>query len=93
MRRLGLDYIDRYQIPRWDPETPIEETMEPLHDLVKSGKVRYLGASSMFASQFSKAQYTADLHGWTPFVSSGVSTTCYSAKKSGIWIDYLHIDA
>jgi 1-deoxyxylulose-5-phosphate synthase len=69
LRRLGTDYVDLYQIHRWDPETPIEETLEALHDLVKSGKVRYLGASSMHAWQFSKALYLADLHGWTRFVS------------------------
>ncbi|WP_445525600.1 aldo/keto reductase [Streptomyces cyslabdanicus] len=69
LRRLGTDYVDLYQIHRWDPHTPVEETMEALHDLVKAGKVRYIGASSMYAWQFSKAQYTALLHGWTPFVS------------------------
>src|SRR5690606_39255172 len=69
LRRLGTDYIDLYQIHRWDGRTPIEETLETLHDLVRSGKVRYLGASSMFAWQFSKALYTSDLHGWTRFVS------------------------
>jgi len=69
LRRLGTDYIDLYQIHRFDPRTPIEETMEALHDVVKSGKVRYLGASSMWAWQFAKAQYTADIHGWTRFVS------------------------
>ena len=69
LRRLGTDYVDLYQIHRWDPETPIEETMEALHDVVKAGKVRYLGASSMYAWQFAKAQYTADLGGWTRFVS------------------------
>ncbi|MET8245158.1 aldo/keto reductase [Streptomyces sp. NPDC005202] len=69
LRRLGTDYVDLYQIHRWDPDTPIEETMEALHDLVKAGKVRYIGASSMYAWQFSKAQYTAQLHGWTRFVS------------------------
>ncbi len=69
LTRLGTDYIDLYQIHRWDPDTPIEETMEALHDVVKAGKVRYIGASSMYAWQFSKAQYTADLHGWTRFVS------------------------
>lgn len=67
--RLGTDYVDLYQIHRWDPRTPIEETMEALHDLVKAGKVRHIGASSMYAWQFSKAQYTARLHGWTRFVS------------------------
>ena len=69
LQRLGTDYIDLYQIHRWDPATPIEETMEALHDVVKAGKARYLGASSMFAWQFSKAQYLAKAHGWTPFVS------------------------
>lgn len=69
LRRLGTDYIDLYQIHRYDPHTPVEETMEALHDLVRSGKVRYIGASSMWTWQFAKAQYTADLHGWTRFVS------------------------
>jgi aryl-alcohol dehydrogenase-like predicted oxidoreductase len=69
LRRLGMDYIDLYQIHRWDYDTPIEETLEALHDLVKSGKVRYIGASSMFAWQFCKALYLADLHSWTRFVS------------------------
>ena len=69
LRRLGIDHIDLYQIHRFDARTPIEETMEALHDVVKSGKVRYIGASSMYAWQFSKAQYTAELHGWTKFVS------------------------
>jgi aryl-alcohol dehydrogenase-like predicted oxidoreductase len=69
LRRLETDYIDLYQPHRWDPRTPIEETMEALHDLVKSGKVRYIGGSSMSAWQFSKAQYLADRHGWTRFVS------------------------
>jgi aryl-alcohol dehydrogenase-like predicted oxidoreductase len=69
LRRLGTDYVDLYQIHRWDHETPIEETLEALHDLVKSGKVRYLGASSMFAWQFSKALHLAGQHGWTRFVS------------------------
>jgi 1-deoxyxylulose-5-phosphate synthase len=69
LRRLGMDYVDLYQIHRWDYATPIEETMEALHDVVKAGKALYIGASSMFAWQFAKAQYTADLHGWTRFVS------------------------
>lgn len=69
LRRLGTDYVDLYQIHRWDPTTPIEETMETLHEVVKSGKARYIGASSMWAWQFAKAQYTADLHGWTRFSS------------------------
>ncbi|MGW0336390.1 aldo/keto reductase [Streptomyces sp. NPDC003011] len=69
LRRLGTDYVDLYQIHRHDPYTPVEETMEALHDLVKAGKVRYIGASSMYAWQFSKMQYTAERHGWTRFVS------------------------
>ncbi|HEY0484629.1 MAG TPA: aldo/keto reductase [Mycobacteriales bacterium] len=69
LTRLGTDYVDLYQIHRFDPDTPVEETMEALHDVVKAGKVRYLGASSMWAWQFSKMQYTADLHGWTRFIS------------------------
>lgn len=69
LRRLGTDYIDLYQIHRWDPLVPIEETMEALHDVVTSGKARYLGASSMFAWQFATAQHAADLNGWTRFVS------------------------
>ena len=69
LRRLGTDYVDLYQIHRWDPHTPIEETLEALHDVVKSGKVRYLGASSMYAWQFAKALALARQHGWTPFVS------------------------
>jgi 1-deoxyxylulose-5-phosphate synthase len=67
--RLGLDYVDLYQIHRWDPRTPIEETMSALHEVVQSGKARYLGASSMFSWQFAKAQYTAEKNGWTKFVS------------------------
>jgi aryl-alcohol dehydrogenase-like predicted oxidoreductase len=69
LTRLGTDYVDLYQIHRWDPETPIEETMEALHDVVRSGKARYLGASSMYAWQFAKAQHVAEVNGWTPFVS------------------------
>ena len=69
LRRLGMDYIDLYQIHRWDYRTPIEETIEALHDVVKAGKARYIGASSMFAWQFCKSLYVADLHGWTRFVS------------------------
>lgn len=69
LRRLGTDYVDLYQIHRWDPETPIEETLEALHDVVKAGKARYIGASSMHAWQFAKALYLADRHGWTRFVS------------------------
>jgi aryl-alcohol dehydrogenase-like predicted oxidoreductase len=69
LKRLGMDYVDLYQIHRWDYETPIEETMEALNDVVRSGKARYIGASAMHAWQFTKALYTADLHGWTRFVS------------------------
>jgi aryl-alcohol dehydrogenase-like predicted oxidoreductase len=69
LRRLGTDYVDLYQIHRWDYETPIDETMAALHDVVKAGKARYLGASAMFAWQFAKAQYTADRSGWTRFIS------------------------
>ena len=64
-----MDYVDLYQIHRWDPRTPIEETMGALHDVVRAGKARYIGASSMFAWQFAKAQHTAEAHGWTKFVS------------------------
>ena len=69
LRRLGTDYVDLYQIHRFDRQTPIEETMEALHDVIKAGKTRYIGASSMYAWQFAKMQYTADLHGWTRFVA------------------------
>jgi aryl-alcohol dehydrogenase-like predicted oxidoreductase len=69
LERLQMDYVDLYQIHRWDSRTPIEETMEALHDIVRSGKARYIGASSMFVWQFSKAQHVAERRGWTPFVS------------------------
>ena len=69
LRRLGTDYVDLYQIHRWDKYTPIEETLEALHDVIKAGKARYIGASSMYAWQFSKAQYVARLNGWTRFAS------------------------
>jgi aryl-alcohol dehydrogenase-like predicted oxidoreductase len=69
LRRLGTDYVDLYQIHRWDRTTPIEETLDALNDLVRAGKVRYLGASSMWAWQFSKALYLADRHGWSRFVT------------------------
>lgn len=69
LTRLGVDHVDLYQIHRWDDATPIEETMQALHDLVRAGKVRYLGASSMYAWQFAKAQHVAEVNGWTPFVS------------------------
>jgi len=69
LERLQMDHVDLYQIHRWDPHTPIEETMEALHDVVRAGKARYIGASSMYAWQFAKAQRVAERHGWTPFVS------------------------
>jgi aryl-alcohol dehydrogenase-like predicted oxidoreductase len=69
LKRLNTDYVDLYQIHRWDPRTPIEETMGALHEVVQSGKARYIGASSMFSWQFAKAQHTAEQHGWTKFVS------------------------
>ncbi|MDD1384357.1 aldo/keto reductase [Curtobacterium poinsettiae] len=69
LTRLGTDYVDLYQIHRFDPETPVEETMEALHDVVKAGKARYIGASSMWAWQFAEMQHTAERHGWTKFVS------------------------
>jgi aryl-alcohol dehydrogenase (NADP+) len=69
LTRLGTDYVDLYQTHRWDHDTPIEETLEALHDIVKAGKARYIGASSMYSWQFAKALYLADLHGWTRFVS------------------------
>jgi aryl-alcohol dehydrogenase-like predicted oxidoreductase len=69
LKRLGTDYIDLYQIHRWDDTTPIEETMEALHDVVKAGKARYIGASTMYAWQFAKALHVAERHGWTRFVT------------------------
>jgi len=69
LRRLNMDYVDLYQIHRWDRSTPIEETMQALEDVVRAGKARYIGASSMYAWQFAKAQYCADAHGWTRFSS------------------------
>jgi aryl-alcohol dehydrogenase-like predicted oxidoreductase len=69
LKRLNMDYVDLYQIHRWDRTTPIEETLEALHDVIKAGKARYIGASSMFAWQFAKALYRADQHSWTRFVS------------------------
>ena len=69
LKRLGTDYVDLYQIHRWDYDTPIEETLEALNDVVRAGKARYIGASSMYAWQFTKALFTSELHGWTRFVS------------------------
>ena len=69
LRRLGTEYVDLYQIHRWDHDTPVEETMEALHEVVKAGKARYIGASSMYAWQFAKAQHAAERNGWTRFAS------------------------
>ena len=69
LRRLKMEYVDLYQIHRWDPATTIEETLEALNDVVRSGKARYIGASSMFAWQFAKALFTSELHGWSRFIS------------------------
>src|SRR5512139_746305 len=69
LRRLGMDYVDLYQIHRWDAETPIEETLEALNDIVRAGKARYIGASSMYAWQFARSLYLSDRHGWARFVS------------------------
>lgn len=69
LQRLGVDYIDLFQIHRFDPHTPIEETMEALHDLVRAGKLRYIGASSMRTYQFAMMQFCAEKHGWTKFIS------------------------
>jgi 1-deoxyxylulose-5-phosphate synthase len=69
LKRLGVDYVDLYQIHRFDPHTPVEETMEALNDVVRAGKARYIGASSMWAWQFAKYQHAAEMHGWTKFVS------------------------
>ncbi len=69
LKRLGMDYVDLYQVHRWDYHTPIEETMEALHDVIKAGKARYIGASAMYAWQFQKALYTAEKHGWSRFIS------------------------
>jgi aryl-alcohol dehydrogenase (NADP+) len=69
LQRLGVDYVDLYVVHRWDPETPIDETLEALHDIIRAGKARYIGASSMYAWQFAKALFTADAHGWSRFIS------------------------
>jgi 1-deoxyxylulose-5-phosphate synthase len=83
LSRLGAEHIDLYQIHRWDPFTPIEETLEALHDVVKAGKARYIGASSMNAWQFSKAHYLARMAGLTSFVSMQTTTTCSTGKRGG----------
>lgn len=84
LKRLGTDYIDLHQIHRWDYDTSIEETLEALHDAVKSGKVRCIGASSMYAWQFAKALYLADLNGWTRFVSMQDHYNLMRAARSSI---------
>jgi aryl-alcohol dehydrogenase-like predicted oxidoreductase len=81
LTRLGTDYIDLYPIHRFDPETPVEETMEALHDVVKAGKARYLGASSMYAWQFAKMQHAAELNGWTTFASIPASWSSGSTTE------------
>jgi aryl-alcohol dehydrogenase-like predicted oxidoreductase len=83
LKRLGTDYIDLYQIHRWGYDTPIEETLEALHDAVKSGKVRYIGVSSMYAWQFAKALYLADLNGWTGSCRCRTTTTSSTGRQSG----------
>jgi aryl-alcohol dehydrogenase-like predicted oxidoreductase len=82
LTRLGTDYVDLYQIHRFDPDTPAAETMEALHDVVKAGKVRYLGASSMYAWQFAKLQHAAGQGGWTRFVSMQNQYNCCAARTS-----------
>ena len=82
LRRLKTDYVDLYQIHRADPNTPFEETMEALHDVVKAGKARYIGASSMWAWQFAKYQYAAERNGWTRFVSMQNQVSLTIARKS-----------
>src|SRR5690349_6781849 len=83
LTRLGTDYVDLYQIHRFDPETPVEETMEALHDVVKAGKARYLGASSMWAWQFATMQHAARTHGWTPGRKSARCSACCRRRVSG----------
>ena len=84
LRRLGTDYVDLYQIHRWDHETPIEETLEALHDVVKAGKARYIGASSMYAWQFAKALYTAGPQRLDAVRDAcRTTTTCSTARRSG----------
>ncbi len=90
LRRLGTDFIDLYQIHRWDRRTPIEETMEALHDLVKSGKVRYLGASSMYTWQFAKAQHVAVLRGLTPFISMQDHYNLLAREEEREMLPYCH---
>jgi aryl-alcohol dehydrogenase-like predicted oxidoreductase len=83
LRRLGTDYVDLYQIHRWDYETPIEETLEALDDIVRAGKARYIGASSMFAWQFAKALSISEQRGWAASSRCRTTTTCSTARRSG----------
>ena len=92
LKRLGTDYVDLYQIHRYDSETPIEETMEALHDVVRAGKARYIGASSMYAWQFVRAQYTADLHGWTRFVSMQPHYNLVYREEEREMLPYCHAE-
>src|SRR5918912_1288387 len=87
LKRLGTDYVDLYQIHRWDYQTPIEETMEVLHDVVRAGKARYIGASAMFVWQFQKALYVAEKHGWTRFVSKPIKSRKASTMRQPKPID------
>jgi len=83
LKRLGMDHVDLYQIHRWDPETPVEETMEALNDVVRAGKARYIGASSMYAWQFMKSLAVSDRHGWARFVSMQDHTTSSTVRRNG----------
>ncbi len=83
LARLDMDYVDLYQIHRWDPRTPIEETMEALHDVVRSGKARYIGASSMFSWQFAKAQHVADIITGPGSCPCNPTTTSSTARRRG----------
>ena len=93
LTRLNMDYVDLFQIHRWDKDTPIEETMEALHDIVKAGKARYIGASSMWAWQFAKAQEVAKANGWTRFISMQNHVNLLSARKSARCCRYARIRA
>ncbi len=91
LRRLDTDYVDLYQIHRWDTDTPIEETLEALHEVVKAGKARYIGASSMYAWQFAKALYVADRHGWTRFVSMQNHTNLVYREEEREMLPLCHV--
>ncbi len=92
LKRLGMEYVDLYQIHRWDHDTPIEETMEALHDVVKAGKARYIGASSMWAWQFAKAQYIAERNGWTRFVSMQNHYNLIYREEEREMIPFCHLE-